>query len=180
MNFEWDPRKNASNVAKHGVSFEDAKAAFDDPRAVVAFDPDHSTQKELRWWLLGKVREKVMLVRYTQRPHGIIASSVRDTGGSGRISMKDKSEKSDAPKFDAEGYQVDMRDLNGEALPDLSKLEFRPFAHGGARKGAGRKPSGRKPVLLRLSPSVIQRLRAKAKATHKTISEVAEEKLAVE
>jgi hypothetical protein len=94
--------------------------------------------------------------------------------------MKNKSEKSDAPKFDAEGYQVDMHDLNGEALPDLSRLEFRPFAHGGARKGAGRKPSGRKPVLLRLSPSVIQRLRAKAKATHKTISEVAEEKLAVE
>jgi uncharacterized protein len=38
----------------------------------VAFDPDHSTPEELRWWLLGKVRERVMLVRYTQRPPGII------------------------------------------------------------------------------------------------------------
>jgi uncharacterized protein len=64
--------KNASNIAKHGVSFDEAKAAFDDPRAVVAFDPDHSTSKELRWWLLGKVRNKVMLVRYTQRPSEII------------------------------------------------------------------------------------------------------------
>lgn len=39
MNFEWDARKNASNIAKHGVSLEEAKAAFDDPHAVVAFDP---------------------------------------------------------------------------------------------------------------------------------------------
>ncbi|MBN1404780.1 MAG: hypothetical protein JW942_09990 [Opitutales bacterium] len=94
--------------------------------------------------------------------------------------MKKQSENSDAPKFDAEGYQVGMEDLNGEALPDLAKLEFRPFAHGGARKNAGRKLSGRKPILLRLSPSVINSLRSKARATHKTISEVAEEKLGVE
>lgn len=94
--------------------------------------------------------------------------------------MKKPIENSDAPKFDAEGYQTDMQNLNGEALPDPAKLEFRPFSHGGARKNAGRKPSGRTPVLLRLSPAIIQSLRAKAKATHKTISEVAEEKLGVE
>jgi hypothetical protein len=94
--------------------------------------------------------------------------------------MKKQSEKSEAPKFDAESYQVDIHDLNGEALPDPTRLEFRPFAHGGARKNAGRKPSGRKPVLLRLSPSVITSLRARARATHRTISEVAEDRLAVE
>ena len=94
--------------------------------------------------------------------------------------MKKQSENSDAPKFDAEGYQVDIQNLNGEALPNPAKLDFRPFAHGGARKNAGRKPSGRTPVLLRLSPSVIKKLRAKAKATHRTISEVAEDRLAVE
>jgi hypothetical protein len=94
--------------------------------------------------------------------------------------MKKPDENSDAPKFDTEGYQVDIQDLNGEALPDLSKLDFRPFSHGGARKGAGRKRSGRTPVLLRLSPSVIKSLRAKARATHRTISEVAEDRLAAE
>ena len=72
MNFEWDERKNASNIAKHGVSFEEAETAFDDSHAIVAFDPEHSTQMELRWWLLGKVRNRIMLVRYTQRPSGII------------------------------------------------------------------------------------------------------------
>jgi len=36
-------------------------------------------------------------------------------------------EKSGALRFDAEGYQIDMKDLNREALPDPEKLEFRPF-----------------------------------------------------
>jgi uncharacterized DUF497 family protein len=26
--FEWDPKKAASNAAKHGVSFEEAKTVF--------------------------------------------------------------------------------------------------------------------------------------------------------
>ena len=81
------------------------------------------------------------------------------------------------PEFDAEGYQVNLHDLNGEALPS-AKLEFAPFRHGGARVGAGRKPSGRKPLLLRLTPAAIKRLRLAAKRQNKTISEVAEEKLA--
>ena len=29
MKFEWDETKNKSNIAKHGVSFEDAKRIFD-------------------------------------------------------------------------------------------------------------------------------------------------------
>ena len=32
--FEWDQTKAAENYAKHGVSFEAAKAAFSDPFAV--------------------------------------------------------------------------------------------------------------------------------------------------
>ena len=72
MEFEWDARKNATNVAKHGVSFEVAKEAFDDPNAVVAFDSDHSGAGELRWWLLGMVNVRVLLVRYTHRPSGTI------------------------------------------------------------------------------------------------------------
>ena len=41
---------------------------------MVAFDADHSPRwgLELRWWLLGKVDDRVMLVRYTHRPNGVI------------------------------------------------------------------------------------------------------------
>ena len=29
MDFEWDDAKNAANIAKHGIAFEDAKRVFD-------------------------------------------------------------------------------------------------------------------------------------------------------
>ena len=38
MRFEWNPRKAASNVKKHGVTFDEAKTAFDDKLA--AYYPD--------------------------------------------------------------------------------------------------------------------------------------------
>jgi uncharacterized protein len=74
MKFTWDSRKEASNLSKHAVSFSEAQQAFDDPFAVVAFDETHSPRggHELRWWLLGKVGDRVMLVRYTHRPNGVI------------------------------------------------------------------------------------------------------------
>jgi len=31
LEFEWDPRKAAANLAKHAVSFEDAATVFGDP-----------------------------------------------------------------------------------------------------------------------------------------------------
>lgn len=38
VRFEWDPRKATSNLKKHGVSFDEAKTAFDDKLA--AYYPD--------------------------------------------------------------------------------------------------------------------------------------------
>jgi len=38
VRFDWDPRKAASNVRKHGVSFEEAQTAFDDKLG--AYYPD--------------------------------------------------------------------------------------------------------------------------------------------
>ena len=39
LEFEWDPKKAASNMRKHGVSFEEAASAFDDILATVYEDP---------------------------------------------------------------------------------------------------------------------------------------------
>jgi len=38
--FEWDPVKAAANSAKHGVSFEEACTAFQDPLARIHADAD--------------------------------------------------------------------------------------------------------------------------------------------
>jgi hypothetical protein len=92
--------------------------------------------------------------------------------------MNKKIKLVEKPRFNSAGYQVNMKDLNGEPLPDPEKLDFRPLKHGGARIGAGRKPSGRKAILLRLSPKLISALRKEAERNHKTLSDVAEERLA--
>lgn len=42
MRFEWDPEKARRNLAKHGVSFDEASAAFEDPVSLTIDDPDHS------------------------------------------------------------------------------------------------------------------------------------------
>ena len=46
MPFEWDRAKAAANVAKHGVSFEEATTVFSDPLSVTGADPDHSLNEE--------------------------------------------------------------------------------------------------------------------------------------
>ena len=75
VRFEWDDRKAASNQAKHGVSFEQAITAFDDPYALVAPDPLHSTPTEERRWLIGESDYGVLVVVYT----------IRDPGGVHRL-----------------------------------------------------------------------------------------------
>jgi len=52
INFAWDRSKARSNLAKHGVSFEEAQTAFLDESARLIDDPDHSEEED-RFLLLG-------------------------------------------------------------------------------------------------------------------------------
>ena len=52
LQFDWDSRKAAANLRKHGVSFEEAKTVFYDEHARLIDDPDHSEEEE-RFVLLG-------------------------------------------------------------------------------------------------------------------------------
>ncbi len=45
LNFEWDSRKAARNLAKHGVPFEEAATVFGDPLGRIADDPRENTSK---------------------------------------------------------------------------------------------------------------------------------------
>jgi uncharacterized DUF497 family protein len=64
--FEWDEAKAASNLAKHGVVFVEAVAAFADPRRVILPDLGHS-RGEPRWYCLGRVGDAILTVRFTRR-----------------------------------------------------------------------------------------------------------------
>ncbi len=57
MRFEWDPRKAAANVRKHGVSFEEAKSAFDDELGAYYPDALHPD----RFILIGYSRRRRLL-----------------------------------------------------------------------------------------------------------------------
>ena len=72
IDFEWDENKAAINVAKHGVSFEDAATVFDDRYARKMADPDHSGAED-RFVLLGlDVRADVLIVCHCYRDGGAI------------------------------------------------------------------------------------------------------------
>ena len=66
VGFDWDPKKDLENQAKHGVAFEKAQYAFADPRRVVAEDLSHSA-RERRYYCFGKVEGGVLTVRFTYR-----------------------------------------------------------------------------------------------------------------
>src|SRR2546421_8358130 len=61
INFEWDPNKAASNLRKHGVSFDRAASVFQDPEALSLYDGKHSEHED-RWVTLGLDRQGYLLV----------------------------------------------------------------------------------------------------------------------
>jgi uncharacterized DUF497 family protein len=66
MNFEWDEAKNRRNLAKHRISFENAKLVFDDPHALSY--QDREVDREERWQTLGVPERSVLvLVAHTYR-----------------------------------------------------------------------------------------------------------------
>ncbi len=58
--FSWDDDKNASNLAKHGISFEAAKRVFDDPLHLSR--QDRIENGEQRWQTMGLVAGSVVLL----------------------------------------------------------------------------------------------------------------------
>ena len=49
--FEWDAKKAADNLRKHGVSFDEAVTAFGDPLSILLSDPSHSVVKsDTSYW----------------------------------------------------------------------------------------------------------------------------------
>ncbi len=70
MEFEWDEHKYEINKLKHGVLFDEAVEAFDDPAAVLFPDVRHSTVHEKREILIGRIIQGILVVIYTIRQPG--------------------------------------------------------------------------------------------------------------
>jgi len=90
MEYEWNNNKAVANLAKHGVSFEEAKTVFDDPLYVDFYDPDHS-YNEQRFILLGEsIQGRLLFVSYMERDNMIRIISAREATHSERKAYEQK------------------------------------------------------------------------------------------
>ena len=75
--FEWDPREARSNLAKHGVGFEEASTVLGDSLSITIPDPEHSRSEE-RYVTLGTAfNGKLLVVVHTDRGDNIRIISAR-------------------------------------------------------------------------------------------------------
>ena len=70
--YEWDENKNQRNIQKHGVSFEEAATAFEDPNALTLPDEEHSIDED-RFFLIGfSTKANLLIVSHCFREGQII------------------------------------------------------------------------------------------------------------
>lgn len=69
IRYEWDPAKNKSNKFKHGIDFETAQVAFDDPFCITFVDAIIGGEE--RWKAIGAVQDiAILVVAHTYRCEG--------------------------------------------------------------------------------------------------------------
>jgi uncharacterized DUF497 family protein len=61
VKLDWDIKKAAASLRKHGVSFQEAGTVFGDPMALTFDDPDHSVG-ERRLLTFGVTRTSKLLI----------------------------------------------------------------------------------------------------------------------
>jgi uncharacterized DUF497 family protein len=74
MEFEFDSAKSMSNLAKHGISFNDAKQAWRDPRLLLI---QAARVAEERWIAIALLERKHWSVVFTYRDGRIRIISAR-------------------------------------------------------------------------------------------------------
>jgi uncharacterized DUF497 family protein len=73
----WDEEKDLRNQKKHGISFDEAKTVFNDPRSITIADEQHS-DKEDRYLDIGlSAQGRLIVVSYTERGANIRIISSR-------------------------------------------------------------------------------------------------------
>jgi uncharacterized protein len=65
MRYEWDEAKNLSNLAKHGLTFEDAEHVFAGP--CVTFEDDRFDYGEQRLITLGLLVGRLVVIAHAPR-----------------------------------------------------------------------------------------------------------------
>jgi uncharacterized DUF497 family protein len=77
LEFEWDLRKARSNLAKHGVAFEEASTIFGDSLSLTIPDPEHSYMERRHITMGTAFNGKMLVVVHTDRGDNIRIISAR-------------------------------------------------------------------------------------------------------
>lgn len=77
LRFEWNPRKAAANVIKHGVTFEEARTVFGDPLALTIADELHSSEEERSITIGRSTIGRLLVVVSTERKNRLRIISAR-------------------------------------------------------------------------------------------------------
>ena len=95
LNFQWDENKARTNLAKHGVGFEEAATVFGDPLSLTIPDPAHS-QNEDRFVILGTSHNgKSLVVVPTERGDSIRLISARRASRQERKKYEESTQQDD-------------------------------------------------------------------------------------
>ena len=64
---EWDYKKAASNLRKHGVDFDEAASCFDDPDVLMFHDVPHSAREDRYAAVAKSNRDRLLTMVFTIR-----------------------------------------------------------------------------------------------------------------
>jgi uncharacterized protein len=77
LRFEWDDLKAASNLRKHGVSFDEAVSVFGDGLALTFSDTDHFESEDRSRTYGMSSKGRMLVVIHTERRDNVRIISVR-------------------------------------------------------------------------------------------------------
>ena len=77
--FEWNRQKAKLNLQKHNINFEEAKTVFQDPLAYIFDDEWHSVGEQREIIIGHDLRNRLLLVCFTERNKKIRIISARIT-----------------------------------------------------------------------------------------------------
>ena len=97
LSFDWDPEKAARNLARHGVTFNEAASVFADRLSLTIPDPRHSIGEE-RLALLGLSARVTCLLWCTRSARISFESSAREPPRAANGGCMKKARPSRSPK----------------------------------------------------------------------------------
>ena len=162
IQFDWDPAKAVSNLAKHGVAFEDAMLVFSDPLALSVPDPLVAGGEE-RWITIGLAGPALLLlVVHTHIEIDAETVYVRIISATNRDLFQQTQTGSFRPdlyyRLHVVGLRIPPLSARTEDIPEIFELYLKRFA-GQYGRSVSLTPAARELLKTHIWPGNIRQLR---------------------